>query len=348
MNKESKQLLEIINQSKNILLTSHKNPDHDAIGSVLGFSHILNQNFKKNIFVNFEDPVQERYSFLKGFDTVQNRKHIDIVNEENIDLIIVLDGNNWGRFIKENDEELRQYVKKNTSIKTVCIDHHQKHGYDNFDLYIHRDYGSAAEIVYDLLIEELGFSLDKEFAYCIMTGILGDTGRFMYAKDLNKTFDIAKELIVFDENMIEMITDKLSRYSFHTLKFLQELINNTVLRDGYNFSYLSDDTVEKVRKDPTLRHYYKNASEEYVNIYVRNIEDNLWGFSICPVPEEPGKYKVSFRATAGTVDTSVFARKFGGGGHVGASGCEFEADSIDDAIQILEDTIAKHLEEATL
>lgn len=349
MEKEYKKLLELIQDSENILITSHKNPDHDAIGSVLGLHNILTQNFKKNILVNFEDPAQKKYSFLKNFERVTDKKHIDVVQKENIDLVIVLDGNNWKRFIQEDPESFKTFVENKTNVKTACIDHHPKKGFDNFNLYIQRDYGSTAEIVYEILIEEFGFKLNRDFAYCIMTGILGDTGRFMYAKDLNKTFDIAKELIVFDENMIEKITDQLSRYSIHTLRFLQELFNNTVLKDGYNYSYFTDETAEEVRENPTLIPYYKNASEEYVNVYVRNIESNLWGFTVCPIPEETGRYKVSFRATAGTVDSSYFARKFpGGGGHMAASGCDFQTDNIEEAIKIIEKIIAENLKEATL
>jgi nanoRNase/pAp phosphatase (c-di-AMP/oligoRNAs hydrolase) len=87
----------------------------------------------------------------------------------------------------------------------------------------------------------------------------------------------------------------------------------------------------------------------YVNEYVRTIENNNWGFVITPILEEENHYKVSFRAINGTVDTSVFSRTFpGGGGHQGASGCDFEATDIKKAIEIIETTIKDQLEEATL
>jgi bifunctional oligoribonuclease and PAP phosphatase NrnA len=349
MEKEYKKLLEIIENSKNILITSHKSPDDDATGSVLALFNILNENLKKKIVVNFEDSVQEKHSFLKGFEEIKNEKHIEIIEKENIDLIIVLDGNNWKRFVKEDWEDFKSFVENDDKIKTLCIDHHPKQGFDKFNLYIQKDLGSTAEIIYEIFIEDLKFKITKEIAYCIMTGILGDTGRFLYAKDLVKTFDIAKKLVAFDEQMIEKITDSLERYKIQTLKFLQEIINNTVIRNGYNFSFFSDKSAQIVKKDPTLIPLYKNASELYVNEYVRKVEDNLWGFTITSVPEEDNRYKVSFRATSGTVDTSFFARKFpGGGGHKGASGCDFEAENIEKAIEIMEKVIEKHLKEATL
>jgi phosphoesterase RecJ-like protein len=348
MEKDYSKLLRLIKGSKNILITSHISPDPDAISSALGLFNILNQNFKRNIIVNFEDPVNEKYSFLKGFKSVRNTEHIEIVKEEDVDLIIVLDGNNWRRFVKKSWEKFKSKIENSAEIKTVCIDHHPKIGFDKFDLYIQKNYGSTTEIIYEILIENFKFKMDKDFAYAIMTGIIGDTGRFMYAKDLPKTFDIAKELIAFDEQMIEKITTSTGRYKLHTLQFLQELIKNTVMRDEYTFSFFSEKTTTKVRKDPSLAPMYKSASEEYVNIYVRNIEDNLWGFSVTPIPEELGSYKVSFRATVGTVDSSIFAAQLGGGGHKGASGCEFKAENIEEAIQIVEKTIRENIQRATL
>ena len=349
MKKDYSQLLKLIEESKNILITSHRNPDPDAIGSTVGLSNILNDYFKKNAIVNFEDPVQEKYSFLKGFEEIKNEKHIEIIEKENIDLIIVLDGNNWKRFVKEDWEQFKSFIEKKRDIKTVCIDHHLKQGYDKFNLYIQRDLGSTAEIIYKIFIEDLKFKVTKELAYCIMTGIVGDTGRFLYARDLSKTFDIAKNLISFDEQMIERITYSSERYNLQTLEYLKELIENTVLRDGYTFTFFTEETAQEARKNIDLLPLYKNASEAYVNQYVRSIENNQWGFVIAPILEEENKYKVSFRAMGGTVDTSIFATKFpGGGGHKGASGCDFEAENLEEAIDIMEDVIKENIKEATL
>jgi phosphoesterase RecJ-like protein len=349
MKKEYKELLEYIKNSKNILITGHKNPDYDAMGSTLGLYNIINQNFNKKVLVNFEDPMDERFNILKSFDRIQNRNHEEIIQEEDIDLLIVLDANNWKRLTKKEHEELGEFIKSRKNLKTICIDHHPKRGFDNFDLYIQEDFGSAAEVVYEIFIKDFKYKLDKDIAYCIMTGIVGDTGRFLYAKDLQKTFAIASELITFDEQMIEKITYTFGRNQMTTLKFLQELINNTVIRDNYTFSFFTDETAQKVRANPELFGLYKNASEMYVNEYVRTIENNDWGFVITPILEEENHYKVSFRAINGSVDTSVFSRTFpGGGGHQGASGCDFEATDIKKAIEIIETTIKDQLEEATL
>jgi len=349
MEKKYKELLEYIKNAKNILITAHKDPDYDAIGSTLGLYNILNQNFNKKILVNFEDPIDNRFNILKGFEKIQNKECEEIIQEENIDLLIVLDVNNWKRLTKKQGGELGEFIKNRKSLKTICIDHHPKREFDNFDLYIQEDFGSATEVVYEIFIKDFKYKLDKDIAYCIMTGIIGDTGRFLYAKDLQKTFAIASELITFDETMIEKITYTFGRNKITTLKFLQELINNTVIRDNYTFSFFTDETAQKVRTKPQLFAPYKNASEMYANDHVRTIENNTWGFVITPILEEENRYKVSFRAISGTVDTSVFSRTFpGGGGHQGASGCDFEAMDIKNAIEIIETTIKEHLDEATL
>jgi len=349
MKKEYKQLEELLKNSQNILVTSHKNPDYDAIGTTLALFNILNNNFNKKITLNFEDPMDKRFNILKGFEHIQNKKYQDIIEEENIDLMIIVDANNWKRLTKLDYEELGTFIENRENLKTVCIDHHPKKGFDKFNLYIQEDLGSAAEIIHEIFVNKFNFKLDRDIAYCIMTGIVGDTGRFLYAKDLEKTFNIASKLIAFDEQMIEKITYTFGRNRIETLRYLQELITNTVIRDGYTFTFFTDETAEKTRKKPDLYIPYKNASEMYVNDYVRTIENNPWGFTITPNLEEEGSYKVSFRSINGTVDTSVFARKFpGGGGHKGASGCDFKAANLTKAIEIIEETITNNLDEATL
>jgi bifunctional oligoribonuclease and PAP phosphatase NrnA len=349
MEKEYSEFSNLIQESENTLITSHKGPDYDSIGSTLALLNFLEQNFEKNTIINFEDPVERRFSLLEGFEKFRNEQNIEIIKNENIDLIILLDGNNWKRFVKEDWENLKSFIESNKDIKTVCIDHHPKKGFDDFDLYIQRDMGSTAEIIYDIFIDNFGYEIDKDTAYCIMTGILGDTGRFLYAKDLLKTFNIAKNLVVFDQKMIEKITFTFERYNLQTLEYMRELMANTVVRNNYTFSYYSDKTAQIAQENKELANSYADASVTYVNTFIRTVEENHWGFVISRMLEDENRYRVSFRSIAGTVDTSIFARKFpGGGGHMGASGCDFEADNVEDAIEIIENVIEKHLEEATL
>jgi nanoRNase/pAp phosphatase (c-di-AMP/oligoRNAs hydrolase) len=78
---------------------------------------------------------------LKGFDHIQNRKYEDIIQEEDIDLLILLDANNWKRLTKIDYEGLGDFIASRKNLKTICIDHHPKSGFDTFDLYIQEDFG---------------------------------------------------------------------------------------------------------------------------------------------------------------------------------------------------------------
>ena len=129
MNNQYSQLDKIIKNSKNILISAHRGIDDDAIGSTLALLNILRKNFpRKNIFVNFEDSVNSKYSFLKGFKKVTSENMRKFIKKNNIDLVFFLDGKDYGRFVTEDPKKFAEFLLEN-KIKKICIDHHKKENY---------------------------------------------------------------------------------------------------------------------------------------------------------------------------------------------------------------------------
>ena len=114
-------LKDIISSPKNILITSHRNPDGDAIGSSMSLYYFLKKFGHKvsvvmpNSYPDFLQP----FTNGKVIDFDQNKEKVISVLKT-IDVIFMLDMNNMSRLA-----DLSIFVEESNAIK-ILIDHHQE------------------------------------------------------------------------------------------------------------------------------------------------------------------------------------------------------------------------------
>ena len=78
-----KKIVDEIKKSKNILLTSHVNPDGDALGSVLAFYFMINEYNKKHIkdetqFINLDIVIDDKQpKYMSNFEESSLIKEYD-------------------------------------------------------------------------------------------------------------------------------------------------------------------------------------------------------------------------------------------------------------------------------
>ena len=81
---EKSKIDEILRNSKNVLITAHKQSDPDAFGSVLGFKYYVDKYFPdvhaEIVFTGVIDEIKSHYNFLAGVS--------DIVATEDITLLM--------------------------------------------------------------------------------------------------------------------------------------------------------------------------------------------------------------------------------------------------------------------
>ncbi|MBN4051627.1 DHH family phosphoesterase, partial [bacterium AH-315-M05] len=191
--KEIIQIKELLNSSpKNIVITTHRNPDGDAMGSSLGLYHFL---ILKKHTVNVVTPTEYPafLHWLPGNDKVIDHIAAKARAEEIItksDVIFCLDFNALSRTYK-----LHSVLEKSKAIK-ILIDHHPQP--EDFAEYSLSDtYAcSTAELIFDFICmlddEQL---LSKDIATCLYTGIMTDTGSFSHASTTAKSHKIAAVMI---------------------------------------------------------------------------------------------------------------------------------------------------------
>lgn len=342
-------LYNLIQESNRILITSHYSPDPDAIGSSLYVYNILKNNLRdKEISVCIEGSLPYSFEFLNGFTEIDNNLLIEKITEYKPDLLIMLDGNNYKRFSKDegDSEKVSEYIKEN-GVKTITVDHHPESGKDKVDIYINNRRSSTCEEVYYIFTEDFDFKTEKEEQEAVLFGILGDTGRFLYKNDKHRdTFSIVSEMI--DAGLsVEYLWGKMSSLTIHHMEILSELIHNLHQKDNYNYSYLTDEFVNDLRERNIDEDIYDLTYHMFVNQYIRDVEPNKWGFVLIPsFDTSKNIYRGSFRAVENSVDTSVLARLMNGAGHKGASGFKLKAEDIEEALDVVHNVIAENIQEA--
>jgi phosphoesterase RecJ-like protein len=305
---EREHVVEELRMGDKFLLTTHENPDGDALGSLVAMHEILELMGKDNVmFLSAEDfPLPYEYRTLPLGD-VQHELPSDA--EERT--IVFLDCGNIDRmpvnFLRRDGAHI------------VNIDHHHDNTeFGTANLVV----GSAsctAEIIYGL-IEELGVELTREIAEALYVGLVTDTGKFQYQNTTPAAHRMAADLIEHGVDVHEEFRRLYENVPFAKLQLLARVLSRVERYDGgrLTVSYIKRSDYEETGAD-------ENYSEGIVD-HVRAVEGTVVAALIREQLKEgrEGVCKVSLRAATNDVDVSVIARSEGGGGHRQAAGFSTE------------------------
>ena len=290
------------------LLTTHENPDGDALGSLVAMHEILEQMGKDNVmFMSAEDfPLPYEYRTLPLGDV---RHELPADAEDRT--IVFLDCGNIDRmpvsFLGRDDAHI------------VNIDHHHDNpGFGTANLVV-CGASCTAEIIYGLT-EELGVDLTREIAEALYVGLVTDTGKFQYQNTTPAAHLMAADLIAHGVDVHEEFRRLYENVPFAKLQLLARVLSRVERYDGecLTVSYIKRSDYEETGAD-------ENYSEGIVD-HIRAVEGTVVAALIREQLKEgrEGVSKVSLRAATDDVDVSVIARKEGGGGHRQAAGFSTE------------------------
>ena len=335
-------LKDLIDQSDQILITSHISPDPDAVSSLLLLGTTLKLNYpQKDVrMVLEEEPVN--LDFLAGYQDIEFKPLVEGLKDVPLQLFILLDGNNYERCSRHDGAQVRNFLANN-NIKTAVIDHHELADKDNVDVFINNSSLATVQDVYDFCFHLLELKPPEGAAQTAMIGLYADSGGFAYSKGDNtdKVFDMAKELVIKGAS-VEQAKNLLSRYNDADIKVLSELFTNLSNNQDYTYSYLSDQFIADWLGAGLTQPQLKIGIGTFLDEYLRNIDGRQWGFLVFKnTLEGENSYSVSFRSVNGIKDVAVIARQLNGGGHKPAAGGKFEAQNVDEAIQKVQQTIAQ-------
>ncbi|WP_319370771.1 bifunctional oligoribonuclease/PAP phosphatase NrnA [uncultured Ilyobacter sp.] len=305
------EIIDKIKDSERILLTSHVNPDGDALGSGLALFLALNEynreqsRLDKNYMdkvVRFvlEDNVPGNLKFLKGTEMIENIKNVE--SKYKFDLVICLDSAN-----KERIGRVETLIGEKSFV--INIDHHTSNSRYG-DINCIENISSTSEIMYNF-IKELGIEIDKSIGEAIYTGVVNDTGNFAHSNVTRDTFLLASDLLERGVDNSKIVREFYNSKSMSTLRLMGKALEDMVYVPEKKFVYLfiSLDTLKKLEAK-------REESEGLVEL-INSYEGSE--VSMFLREEENGKIKGSLRSKHDK-DVNAIAKSFDGGGHIKAAG----------------------------
>ncbi|MCU0661467.1 MAG: 30S ribosome-binding factor RbfA [Myxococcota bacterium] len=307
--KPEERLAQLVGEAKTVLVFTHRNPDGDAIGSLLGMTCILSRMGKKTT-AYCPDGVPRILQYLPGASEVQDSLEPHVV----FDLSIALD-------VAAPDLLPKGLPESQDRGPLVVIDHHGTYG-DFGDVVVRRAAASAVgELLYDLC-RELLWPLDASVAMCLYTSIVSDTGSFRYSSTTAHTHEVAAELVKLGAQPWTVATALFESFPVHRQKLLGMVLATLWVSDDGKVALLSA-TPEMLQQCGAT----KEDLDSMVNLG-RSI-DTVEVSALLRL-EPSGEIKVSFRSK-GKVDVASLAAKFGGGGHRNAAGLTLRDMTLDGA-----------------
>lgn len=300
---------EFLNTPKKVFITSHRNPDGDALGSSLAFYHYLRIN-GHTVSIGFPSEFPSVYKWMIGSEFILIYDNDpEIINEriKEAELIFFLDANNLSR-IDKLGEEIEKY-----DVPIVHIDHHMNPDTSFTYSYVDPKASSTCDLVFDVLTGWEGTSfIDNEvISTCLYTGILTDTGTFSHntnpvlfekiSRLLQAPFDHISIQSLVNNSLPEKNLRLLGYCLYKRLEVIPEY------KTGIIFLTKSDFAKFDIQRGDT---------EGIVN-YILKIKDiDIAVF----FTQQPTIIKISFRSL-GDFNVEEIARQyFNGGGHKNASG----------------------------
>lgn len=304
-------LIELIQNSKNIVLSTHKQCDGDGLGAQLAVYHCLKTNTDKNVNIINLDHTPRKYKFLNPDEHIQyfesntNLPH-------SIDLVLIFD---------TNDERLlyplfQEFQKKSKQI--AFVDHHPALtiGPAPTEIsWIDTSCASTGEMAYQL-IKALKYSFNKAAAEAIYTSITFDTQLYRFIRNSPNSHLIAAEMLNFKIPVQDIHRHLFGQQTVAKMNFLAEALH------GIEYFQNGRIALVRLRLKDILRYGLEPEDSRDVIDMIMNIE-NLEAAALFREDVE-NEFKMSLRSK-GRVGVLEIAESFGGGGHMFASGAYIKA-----------------------
>ena len=289
-------IIAALEPSDTVLISVHKNPDGDALGSQLALLHALESKGKKVVAHNL-DPVPEIYRFLPGAERIGSGKDVRGV----FDAFVVLDA----------DPPRTGLFNGNYPARTLInIDHHITNAREWPLTWLDADATATGEMIYRL-ITRAGVPLDRDIALCLYTAIFTDTGSFRYSNTTPESMRIAATLIEAGADPWLVTENVYESFAYRRILLLGQVLSG-IERTADGRAAWVVVTDEHYRSTGTSA----EDTDNFINV-VRSIK----GVEVAVLFRQTGQdqYKISLRSK-GRVDLTGLARSFGGGGHRNAAG----------------------------
>ena len=323
-------LSQLISDAETILITCHKSPDGDAIGSSLGLADYLRHLGKEPVVI-VPDQYPDFLMWLPNTEKIirydKQRDKADLLFKI-ADLIFCLDYNAPSRV-----DEMEQSLVSSPATR-VLIDHHLNPDVPADLIISEPEASSTCELVFRLVWQMGAFpNLTRQFAVPIYCGMMTDTGGFTYNSSRPEIFFIISELLTKRIDKDKIYRNVYHNYSESRIRLMGYVMyEKLVYMPEYNAAFYT------LTKDELKRfHFVKGDAEGLVNI-PQQIKGLRLSISLREDTEKDNIVWISLRSVDNFPCNLMAEEFFNGGGHLNASGGRLNC-SMDEAVKIVRNAI---------
>ena len=297
--KVPRKLLSFFTREKRFFITTHINPEGDALGSSLALSAAL-ASLGKKTFLYDKDAVPDFYRYLPGFERF--KQSIPPSIQDKCPLVL-LDCN----------------TKKRAGIEgfnfrySVVIDHHETESPFGDIRWIEPEAAATGMMIF-YIIKNLKIPITRDIAVNLYSAIAIDTGNFRYSNTTADVLRVSSELIKAGANPAYISNNLYEMWSRKRFKLLIMVLNTLEIKNNIAMTFVTKEMFRKTRTSPkdteTFSGFPRRIKDIKMSAFFRELGDDYW--------------KVSLRSR-GNVNVARIAIHFQGGGHKNAAGYTIKA-----------------------
>ena len=307
-----KNLNPLIVSCNHIVITGHKFPDGDAVGSSLALHRLLS-NLGKHVDVLLYKSHIGTPQVLEDFDQITDMSEYDFSKEP--DLFICLDCADPSRIC---DDRLQHWIGK---VPTMNIDHHGKKLFGDVN-YVIRDYSSTGELVFNLA-KAFNWQLDRNAAEALWVSIVTDTNRFSRGVQ-SSTLLCAAELLSLGVRASWLNDELFMQEAPNVFELRKRAINS--LEQWFKGIVA---VISLTHQDFSETQCTKQDTEDFPNIPL-SIKGTKIAVFIYPLPTGMDEIRISLRSRQGAAITARrIAEHFNGAGHEHSAGAVYNGTVLD-------------------
>jgi len=299
--KQIQKIEKLLQDSRQILVVSHIDPDGDAVGTQLAFAAYL-EDLGKKVYLVRDSEIPGKYLFLPHVEDI--KKVEDFPPGLEIDTALILECPTMERIGSATGF-------LNDRVKTVNIDHHQDSTPFATVNWIDTGASSVGEMAFEYFAV-MGYDISAEVAELLYTAILTDTGRFRYVSTTPRTMTIAGLLLEAGADSRKICDHVYYNLDPAVMKLTGRILNTIeIIRDGkICLIHLTREMLEQTGAR-------ESDTEGLVDLTMFNMGVKVG----CLLKEiDDSRTKLSLRARD-NINVAEIAGRFNGGGHVNAAGC---------------------------
>lgn len=295
------QIVGTLTSARAVLVTCHRNPDGDAMGSMLAVGLIL-RHLGKDYTLYSQDGVPKQFAGLALAGEVVDQLPVDA----RFDATVAVDTGDralLGDGVPAGDR----------SGTLIVLDHHSS-STPFGDLRWHEATAAATGVLVAELAQQLDVALDAEMAENLWCALYTDTGGFRYSSTDARILRLAARLVEAGIQPWDVTVKLYENNPVQRMRLLGQALCSLELSASGQIASLAitKPMLDKAGADDSML-------DGFIN-YARSIE----GVEVAvQVLQRGDACRISLRSK-GRINVGDLAQRLGGGGHHNAAGCSVE------------------------